>query len=79
MESMHRGVWHTVTSQGMDPNYEGLLLLELKMSFIEFPGGSVVKTPPSNAGLVGSITGQRTKVLHATWGGQKLKRKKCHL
>ena len=37
MESMHRGVWHTVTSQGMDPNYEGLLLLELKMSFIEFP------------------------------------------
>ena len=39
VESMHWGAWHTVTSQGMDSNYEGLLLLEfhcgLKLSFID--------------------------------------------
>ena len=39
----------------------------------------MVKTPPSNAGLVGSIPGQGTKVLHATWGGQKLKKKNKNL
>ena len=39
VESTHWGVWHTVTSQGMDSNYEGLLLPEfhrgLKMSLID--------------------------------------------
>ena len=32
----------------------------------DFPGGPVVKNPPSNAGDVGSIPGQGTKISHAT-------------
>ena len=32
----------------------------------DFPGGPVVKNPPSNAGDVGSIPGWGTKVPHAT-------------
>ena len=53
------------------------LFISLKTLFREFPGGPVVKTPPSNAGLVGSIPGQGTKVLlHPARGGQKLKKKK---
>ena len=31
----------------------------------DFPGGPVVKNPPSNAGDVGSISGQGTKIPHA--------------
>ena len=31
-----------------------------------FPGGPVVKNPSSNAGDVGFIPGQRTKIPHAT-------------
>ena len=31
----------------------------------DFPGGPVVKNPPYNAGDVGSIPGQRTKIPHA--------------
>lgn len=31
----------------------------------DFSKGTVVKTPPSNAGVAGSISGQRTKILHA--------------
>ena len=30
----------------------------------DFPGGPVVKSPPSNAGDVGSIPSQGTKILH---------------
>ena len=30
----------------------------------DIPGGPVVKTPPSNAGGVGSIPGRGTKVIH---------------
>ena len=32
----------------------------------DLPGGPVVKNPPSNAGDVGSIPGQGTKIPHAT-------------
>ena len=32
----------------------------------DFPGGPVVKNPPSNAGDVGSIPGRGTKIPHAT-------------
>ena len=32
----------------------------------DFPGGPVVKNPPSNAGDTGSIPGQRTKIPHAS-------------
>ena len=31
----------------------------------DFPGGPVVKNPPSNAGDVGLIPGQGTKIPHA--------------
>ena len=31
----------------------------------DFPGGPVVKNPPSNAGNVGSIPGWGTKIPHA--------------
>ena len=31
----------------------------------DFPGGPVVKTPPSNAGDAGSIPGRGTKIPHA--------------
>ena len=34
--------------------------------FWDFPGGPVVKNPPSNAGDVGLIPGQGTKIPHAT-------------
>ena len=30
-----------------------------------FPGGSVVKNPPSNAGDAGSVPGRGTKIPHA--------------
>ena len=32
----------------------------------DFPGGPVVKNPPSNAGDVGSIPGRGTKIPRAT-------------
>ena len=32
----------------------------------DFPGGSVVKNPPSTAGDTGSIPGGRTKIPHAS-------------
>ena len=32
----------------------------------DFPGGPVVKNPPSNAGDAGSIPGRGTKIPHAT-------------
>ena len=41
----------------------------------DFPGGPVVKNPPSNAGEVGSIPGQGTKIPHAARRGQKKKKK----
>ena len=31
----------------------------------DFPGGSVVKNPPSSAGDAGSVPGQGTKIPHA--------------
>ena len=31
----------------------------------EFPGGPVVKNPPSNAGDTGSIPGRETRIPHA--------------
>ena len=32
----------------------------------DFPGGPVVKTSPSNAGVAGSISGQGAKIPHAS-------------
>ena len=43
-----------------------LLVTYFKYSSVgDFPGGPVVKNPPSNAGDVGSIPGQGTKIPHA--------------
>ena len=39
--------------------------LHLKNSIRNFPGGPVVKNPPSNAGDTGSIPGQGTEIPHA--------------
>ena len=37
-----------------------------RLQWRDFPGGPVVKNPPSNAEDVGSIPSQRTKIPHAT-------------
>ena len=42
----------------------------------DFPGSSVVKNAHFNAGGMGSIPGQGTKILQVTWHGQKEKKKK---
>ena len=40
-------------------------IFHLKMSsLLDFPGGPMVKTPPCNAGDMGSIPGQGTKIPH---------------
>ena len=39
--------------------------MQIKTRYGDFPGGLVVKNPPSNAGDVGSIPGQGTKIPHA--------------
>ena len=39
----------------------------LKMEHRDFPGGSVVKSSPSNAGGVDLIPGQGAKILRALW------------
>ena len=36
----------------------------IKSNMWDFPGGPVVKNPPSSAGAVGSIPGQGTKIPH---------------
>jgi len=33
----------------------------------DFPGGPVVETSPSNAGVIGLIPGQRAKTPHSSW------------
>ena len=39
------------------------------MWLLDFPGGPVVKNPPSNAGDVGSILGLGTKIPHVVGEG----------
>ena len=39
--------------------------LPIKPTAWNFPGGPVVKNPPSKTGDAGSIPGQVTKILHA--------------
>ena len=34
---------------------------------MDFPGGLVIKNPPSNAGDASSIPGQGTRITHAVW------------
>ena len=42
-------------------------IVELNWHFRDFPGGSVVKTSPSNAGGAGSIPGRGVESPHASW------------
>ena len=45
----------------------------------EFPGGPVVKSPPSNAGNMGSVPSQGTKILQPRGMAKKIKNKaKCY-
>ena len=44
---------------------QGMLLIESKRICRDFPGGPTVKNPPCNAGEVGSIPGQRTRIPQA--------------
>ena len=39
----------------------------------EFPKDTVVKTPPSDAAVAGSISGQRSKIPHASGSSHKIK------
>ena len=39
--------------------------LKIQISLWDFPGGLAVKNPPCNAGDIGSISGQETKIPHA--------------
>ena len=45
---------------------------------MDFPGGPVVKNPPCNAGDMGSIPGQGTKILHATGQQGELHERELH-
>ena len=50
------------------------LYIPIRIGYIrDIPGSPVVKTPHFNAGCMGSIPGQLTKILHATRCGQKVK------
>ena len=40
-------------------------ILTIKKKYRDFPGGPVVKNPPSYAGDMGLIQGQGTKIPHA--------------
>ena len=40
-------------------------ILKKKKGYRDFPGGPVVKNPPSSAGDAGSIPGRRNKIPHA--------------
>ena len=39
--------------------------MDLKQGYGDFPGGSALRNPPCNAGDVGSILGQVTKIPRA--------------
>ena len=41
-------------------------MVRIKHTNRDFPGGPAVKTPPSNAGVTGSISGQGDKIPHAS-------------
>ena len=61
----------TVISNGQKIHLFGVVKILIFFFFFlkkrgDFPGGPVVKNPPSNAGDVGSIPGWGTKIPHAT-------------
>ena len=56
-------------SSRADPPYSQLsrYTISLRIRLCDFPGSPVLKTPPFNAGVGGSIPGQGAKISHATW------------
>ena len=50
---------------------EGNPIIVTKQEYLDVPGGTVLKNLPANAGDMGSIPGQETKILHAVRHGQK--------
>ena len=69
------GILLSEISQTENDKYCMILLIcgILKIPQRYFPSGPVVKSPPSNAGAVGSILGWGTKIPHAAGCGQKIK------
>ena len=45
----------------------------------DFPGGPVVKNPPSNAGDMGSIPGQGNKIPHAAGAVTRVKTQRSQI
>ena len=65
---MDRGAWWA-TVNGIEKNWTQLEQLSMHTRK-DYPGGPVVKAPSfcfGNAGVVGLIPGQRTKIPHAAW------------
>ena len=70
-KSIYRNLLHFYT---LTTNYQKDKLREKipftitskRIKYQDFPGGPVIKNPPSNAGDVGSIPGQEAKIPHAT-------------
>ena len=57
----------TPTAQSTKENnsvHQNLKLLLIKGHYRDFPGGPMVKNPPSNAGDMGSNLGRGTKIPH---------------
>ena len=59
-----RNICSGKTKQKFKDFINGSFFLQ-KEVYRDFPGGPVVKNPPSNAGDAGSIPGQETKILHS--------------
>ena len=65
---MDRGAWWAIV-HGMEKNWTQLEQLSMHTRR-DYPGGPVVKAPSfcfGDAGGVGLIPGQRTKIPHAAW------------
>ena len=50
----------------LNSTYKGREGNTQKCPMRDFPGGPLIKTSPSNAGGAGSISGQRTRIPHAS-------------
>ena len=44
----------------------------------DFPGGPMVKTPPSNAGGTGSVPGRGAKILYGSWSKKGKQKQHCN-
>ena len=59
-QGLSQGPWKTVNLEVLPTKQNRVLIRNIW----DFPGGPVVKDPPSKAGDVGSIPGQGTKIPH---------------